>query len=335
MLLITANIVSRSRRVAAASASQTVLELAAASLSAGQCVKLSTTLLGSTLHFGSEASCFIKWGNSAYYDPTRKEIGFIGKMEGANPYHWLVYNETANTWSNSRAVWSSANATGHGYDHNTIDPATGTIYHRQYNSDSVHVWNGSWSDTATWSGSYTIVGGLSWFPGVGLIYNDGATLKRLSGGSWSNLQSFGGDSYHDFSEYNSTANALIFGGGNTSPYRKMTSNLTVSSIASPPFTIGSGATQAIAVSDPLSDRVIARDATSGAWSAYDISADTWTTLTQSSGSGASPQTGTPNLSIDTELSVIGCPVPEYGILVFIQYKGSGATAADVWVYKHS
>lgn len=315
----------------------TALGLAAASLSAGQCVKLSTSLLGNVLRFGSEGSNFIKWGSSAYYDPTRQEIGFIGKMEGSNPWHWLVYNEAANTWSNSRALWTSANASGHGYDHNTIDPSTGTVYFRPYGSDTVQVWTGSWSTLSAFGSSAEIVGGLSWFPGVGLIYNDGKGEKRYSGGSWSVVRSLGGDSYHDWSEYNSTANVLIFGGGNGSSHYKMTAGLTVTSIATAPFGIGAGETgQGVATSDPRSDRIIARNSTSGAWAQYDISADSWTTLTQSSGSGASPQTGTPNLTINDQSNhAIACAVPEYGVLVYIQYMGSGSTPANVWVYKHS
>lgn len=317
-------------------AAATVLSVAAASLAAGQCRKLSTTLLGSTLHFGAEGSNFIKWANSAYYDPTRKEIGFIGKMESSNPYHWLVYDETNNSWSNNRALWSSGNFSGHGYDHNAFDPATGTVYFRPYGDGVVRTWNGAWGTLADWVSSAEIVGGLTWFPGVGLVYNDGKGERRYSGGSWSTIRSLGGDSYHDISEHNSTANVLIFGGGNGSSYYKMTSGLTITSIASPPFGLGAGETQGLLVTDTSSDQLIARNPNDGAWAQYDISANAWTTLSQSSGNGSNPQTGLPNLGVNaTGQHVIACPVPAYGVIVFIQYKGSGSTAAEVWVYKHS
>lgn len=313
----------------------TVLATAAASLSAGQSVKLSTSLPASTLIYSSENADMIQWGGSAYYDPTRKEVGFIGKRDSSEyPYHWLVYNETANTWSNSRAVWSSANTSGHGYDHNTIDPATGTVYHRPYGSKTVQVYNGSWSTLPAWTPNTAIIGGLSWFPGVGLIYNDGAYLLRYSGGSWTTLASYGGDDYVQFSEYNSTANVLIFGGGSSGVYRKMDSSLNLSTIASPSFTLGVGSGHGLCVSDPSSGTLIAyQRASPYAWAKYTIATDTWASLTESTGDGSSPQTGTPNMPNDTNAS-IAAEIPAYGVVMFIKYNGPGSDG-EVWLYKHS
>lgn len=311
----------------------TALSAAAATIGAGQCRKLSTTLLGSTLIFGSEGANFIQWGVSAYYDPVRDEVGFIGKRDGTEAYHWLVYDEAGNSWSNSRALWSSGTTLGHGYDQNTIDPATGDVYFRDWDN-TIRKYSGSWT---SFSGPTTteVAGGLAWFPGVGLCYADGRGLQKYSDGSWSALQTRNDGSYHDFAEYNSTANVLIFGGGNSSAYYKCTSGGTVTSIASPPYTLGSAASgpHGLVVSDPNSDRLIAWNYGTD-WRQYDIGDDAWTTLTQSSGDGSSPQTGLPNLSAGASNSVVVCPVPDYGVILFIQYLGSGSTPAGVWVYKH-
>ena len=295
-------------------------------------MKLSTTLPGATLIFGAEGAPFIMWGNSAWYNPIAKEIGFIGKRDGSVPCHWLVYNEAANTWSNDRAVWSTSNTLGHGYDQNTIDPATGDVYFRDWDGNIQKYNNGSWSQI-TGPSPANVVGGLSWFQGVGLCYNDGRGLKKYSGGSWSSLQTLSGDSYHDWSEYNPTANVLIFGGGNSSTHYKCTAAESVSSIADPPFNLGGASSQGPAISVPNQDKLIAWSQDDGDWAEYDISADAWSTLTQSSGDGSSPQTGTPNLTAGINNSVIACPVDAYGVQVWIQYTGSGSNAA-VWVYKH-
>lgn len=315
----------------------TALAQAAASLSAGQSVKLATPLTGDGTIYGSEGDSILQWGDSGYYDPTRKEIGFIGKVSGsgAYPYHWLVYDEIANTWSITRPVWSSENSTGHGYDHNTIDPATGTVYFRPFDGKFVYKWNGSWSTTATWSYSTNIVGGLSWFPGVGLMYNDGWRLLLYDGSSWSEVANFETSSYHEFSEYNSTANVLIFGGGESSPLRKMTAGLAVSTLATPPFTLGSSSGKSVTTSDPNSATIIAYQKGTTNWAKYDITTDSWTSLTQCSGDGSSPANGTPNLVGDFGYFVIGIAIPQYGVIVFIQYRGAGSTPADVWLYRHS
>lgn len=307
------------------------LQSKAVQLAAGQSIRLETNITAAQL--SPEGADILQWGISAYYDPTRKEIGYIGKRDAPAPYHWLVYDETRNNWSlDPRAVWSSSNVSGHGYDHNAIDAATGTVYHREYNNNSVHVWNGSWSTLTAFSGG-DIVGGLTYFPGLGLVYNDGTGAKLYSGGSWSTVQTTSSGSYHDFSEYNSTADVLIFGGGNASSYYKMTRGLTVTSIASPSFTIGANPnTQGVACSDPNSDTIIARSAATGAWAAYDISADSWSSLTQSTGDGSSPQTGLPVLAV-TNLSAVCTPIPEYGVTLWMQFR-SGQTL-DAWLYRHT
>ena len=68
------------------------------------------------------------------------------------------------------------------------------------------------------------------------------------------------------------------------------------------------------------------------WRRYDIAADTWVAITQSSGDGASPQAGAPNLT--TYLSVIGVPIPEYGVIMFIQSAGQ-SDPGSAWLYRHS
>ncbi|TXH48524.1 MAG: hypothetical protein E6Q97_24675 [Desulfurellales bacterium] len=313
----------------------------AATLSAGQCRLLSTGLLGSTLIFSSEGANMIQWGGSMYHDTLRNEIGYIGKRDSSSyPYHWLVYDIATNAWSNSRAVWSTANVSGHGYDHNAFDPDTGRVYHREYGADYLHYWDGStWSTTAAWSGTETIVGGLCHFPGVGMVTNDGSMLRKYAGGAWSNLFTMPApaDSYHDIIEYNASANVVVFGGGNSSDYRKMTSGEVISTIATPPYTLGTSASgpQAFLVSAPGSDQYLAWDYGTLGWRQYDVSADAWTTLTQSSGDGSSPQTGLPNLASGTASSVVHVALETLGVVLFVQYRGSGSTPADVWIYKHA
>lgn len=314
------------------SGGESVLAREAATLAPGFCRRLTTHLTGADLT--GDGDEFLKWGNTGWYDPGRKEIGWIGKRASPYPYKWLVYDEVSNSWTNSRSLWSPDPAYGHGYDHSAFDPTTGTLYHRPYGSDVVHVWRGAWSSFSG-LGSAEVVGGLEWFPGVGLIYADGRSVQRYSGGLWTTIQSFGGDSYHDVAEYNAAANVVIFGGGNSSPLRKLAANMSVSLIANSPFAVGAGTGQGILVSDPSSARMIAFSRSGGGFTQYNILSNTWSSLPKSSGSGASPQAGAPALIGNAEMSAIAIEIPEYNVIMFIQYMGPGTTEAPVWLYKHS
>ncbi len=307
----------------------------AALLAPGQCIRLETGLTSAMLTM--EGSNFIQWGVSMYRDPVRREIGFIGKRDGPNPFHWAVYSESTNSWDTTRPVWSTAIVSGHGYDHNTCDPATGDVYHVPYGGNVVRKWNGSWTSLPGWSQNATACGGLSWFPGLGLFYNDGFGLIHWDGSKWTTRYTLANGSYHDFSEYNDTADVLIFGGGNGSGYYKMTRSLAVSPIPAPPgITIGANPNyHGLAVSDPNSATLIARSSPTGAWAAYNIGSNSWSSLAKSSGNGATPQRGLPPLAADTNNGPICCAIEDLGVIMFVQHQGSGSTPAEVWLYRHT
>jgi hypothetical protein len=303
----------------------TALATAAASLSAGQSVSFGT--IATNVHtYGSEGANFVQWGHSMVYDPTRRQVSFIGKRDASNPYHWLVYDEATNAWTNTRAVWSTSSYLGHGYDQNAIDPATGTHYFRSYGDNAIHVWNGSWSTLTSIPYSTEIIGGLTWFPGVGLIYNDGKGVRRYSGGAWSSLASYSGDTYTDFSEYNSTANAMIFSANGS--YYKMTSDLTISSIATPPFTISVSKTAGLAVSDPRSGNIIAYNRSSPyEWARYNFASNTWSSI----------PSGYPSIPTAADQFVNACSIPlesgQYGVMMFI--KAADGQTGTVYLYRYS
>jgi hypothetical protein len=320
----------------------TALETAAQSLAPGQCRKLKTIAANVIVYNypTTDNESFIKWASSAVYNAALYEIGFIGKMQGSDhAYHWFVYDEVANSETNTRAVWDPSNQSGHGFDHNACEPVSGTYYHRPYNATQVQKWvANTWSAMTAWSGGNTsIIGGLSWATGIGLLYNDSWNLRRWNGSAWSTLASPGIDSYHDIGEWNDICRNLVHGGGNASPLYRLNTDLTVTTLGTPPFSIGAAEGQGLYIADPSSAKAIAFRVQDGTFQEHDIRADTWSSLTRSTGSGASPQTGLPPLSISSDAStdhVIACPVPRYGVIVYIQEHGTG-TAADMWVYKHS
>jgi hypothetical protein len=310
---------------------------AAAQLSAGQSIKVATTLPASMM--SPDGFNFLQWGSSGVWDPLRREVRYIGKRYSPYPYRWLVYNEASDSWSANRQLASglSSAQSGHGYDHNTVDPTTGDHYFRSFGSTSIYVWNGAWSTLSMPSGSTDVAASISWVPGYGVVYTDSQRFQYYSGGTWRNIN--GGNaniadgSYHSISEYNAAANVLIYGAGESgSRLTKWDVQAgTYSVIATPPFNVGSSEAQGVIASAPDTDRFVAWRRSSSSWAVYDVSEDTWQSLPQSTGNGSSPQQGAPNLSSgDLGRAVIGIPISTYGVIMFIQYQEPNAS---VWLYK--
>lgn len=313
----------------------------ALTLAPGQSRRLDTGLTGENVYYTDGSNC-LQWGMSMYDAISFGEIGFIGKRDGAiYPYRWVVYDIDANAWVLDRALWSAAGAEGHGYDHNATDPTTGDVYFRSYGGEGpVRVWTRAtqtWGTTANLPANTKAAGGLTWWPGKGLFTNCGHGLNQLVSGSWVNRQvgPFPG-SYHDAMEYNATADCLIFGGGNESGYYKCNSALSVTTIATPPFRFGSNPnTQGMICSMPGRAKILARSGNDGGgvWASYDINSDTWTNnLTQSVGSGDSPQDGLPPLTVSSN-AVLAVSLESLGVIFFVQHQGVGATPAKVWIWR--
>lgn len=309
---------------------------AASSLQPGESVKVRTHLSDSVLN--TEGANFIMWASSGAWDPTRREVRFVGKRYSLYSHRFLVYSESSDAWSSDRSLPGSLTCAcnGHGYDHNAIDPTTGTNYYRGYNSHTIYAWNGSWSEIPPIpSGSIDIASSISWVNGLGLVYVDKYKFIYFNGSSWQSLGSPPAVNYHNVSEYNPTSNTLIYGGGNgVNAMWKLDANRSISRIKDPPFPQGASETQTVLTSDPSSDQFISWQKRSTTWAAYDVSSDSWSTLQRSTGDGSTPSRGVPNLSSsDTAGAAIGIPISTYGVIMYVQYTGGGE--AGVWLYKHS
>jgi hypothetical protein len=329
------------RTVAMSPAPSTTLATMAASLGAGQS-RFFGTVPAALLNIDGNGFSLLQYASSGVYDPIRKEAGFIGKRSSNGaPYRWLLYDEVNNTWSiTSRAVHPSmqSNQNGHGYDHHTIDPVTGIHYVKQYDSNVVHVWNGSWQADTTAMTNECDAATITWHPTLGIFYADTRICRTYSGGVWTDRATLtaGLAQNHTVSAYNTVSNILIFGSGNNDgTMRKITSAGVVSTIATPPFNVGSSESQGLLAEDPTGRGFIGRDKNTGSWTFYNPDTDAWSSLTQSTGSGASPQNGLPNLaSGGTTVHSLSITIPQYNCIMYIQYAGS-AVGANVWLYRHT
>lgn len=310
----------------------TALAQAAATLSANQSLLFGTVPSGIIASDGAPNTAY---GSSGVYDPIGKQVKYLGKRNSIFQYRLLVYDEAINAWSldSNLPPGTGSAQNGHGYDHNALDPSTGDHYFRPYNDTNVYKWtSGTWSSLPVLANEDDAAS-LAWFPGVGLIYADCRLIRKFAGGSWTDIATgLAASQNHTIAEYNATANVLIFGAGNCNEttLRKMTSGEVITTIASAPFEVGSSELQGLLASVPNEDTYLGWKKTSTSWSLYDVSADNWSPVTQSTGNGATPQTGTPN--IDGFFHCIGIPIDDYDVIMYV--CGSGTGAGEVWIYKH-
>lgn len=317
----------------------TALETAATSLTAGYSIKLGT-VPASVLVASGESFNHLQWGNSAVYEPNSKKVHWIGKRQSTFSYHWLVYDEATDTWSLDASALPSLGTIGHGYDHMAVDPSTGDVYHRPYNSKTIQKWNGtSWSALTAFTPGMEAVATISYATGLGLFFSSKDTARYYNG-SWNELANTGlaSNTANHVSAYNSSSGYIIFGGGNQATMLKLdVDTLAMSSIAAPPFRMGIGENpgQGVFIEDPASDKFIGFNKVDNAWTEYDPVADQWNTLTQSTGNGATEQLGTPALATynSTENAVVAVPISAHGVVMYIQ--ANGVQDGDAWLYKHN
>src|SRR2546423_12409652 len=94
----------------------------------------------------------LNYADKGLWNPNTREMFFLGKGAGGGLFKFLSYTESSNQWvQQPKPYWDcspSDTCLGHGYEHSTIDPATGNIYWRPYGSNVVYKWTRS---TKTWS----------------------------------------------------------------------------------------------------------------------------------------------------------------------------------------
>lgn len=326
--------------------SLSALATAANQLGPGQSIKFAD-LPEALLEFGAENADFIKYGSSGVWDPVRKQARFIGRRQSNGfAYHGLVYTESSDEWANDFPLWSTDTVpSGHGYDHNAINPANGHHFFRVYNSNEVYEEDGAgnWAQLPALLAGWQIAGGLTYVLGVGLLYNDRNTLQLLTdgAGAWVEIEDLGIDvqAYHTVSQYNPIAELMVFGAGNADKALKsMDLDQVLADIPTPAIELGSSEDQGVFTHDPNSDEFFGWQKATSSWQAWGPGDLSWRNLTQSSGNGSSPQNGPPNLDTSaTGRPCIAIPIPahdgmDHGVTMWIQSLGG---AGHTWLYRHS
>jgi len=302
------------------------------SMSAGQWLQLNITGLSTGL-FVDGSNNTLDYMDKGGHDPVRKQVRFIGQAHvGDQRFH--QYDEATNTFSNlSDPPWDGVvgypGYLGHGYQHNTVDPATGDFYYHEYNSTKVYRLNrstGAWS-TLTCPNT-EITGGLEWLPSIGtqggLILLLGQSCHRWdkATNTWSTpaSSSLTGLTYHTVAVRSVPNNVVIVGGGNAG--RKLWKiGATGGVTAIPDCPTGVGIGTSVTTACPVSGNILVIGSNSDAFK-FSVGSNAWSTLSMS----GAPAFG----NVGTGSQIVAVPMPAYGVIMFIFGRSPSA-----WLYKHA
>ena len=289
---------------------------------------------GSLLASCTSGSTILEWSNKGSWNPIGKKAHFVGQGHVSCAKH-IVYDETSDQWSTA-ANPSGIGSFGHGYEHNTVNPATGDIYYRNYSSDRIEKFSagtGGWSSVPNVGTSVQVAGAVEYFPDAGgMLFVDGdfgVYFLNTQSGQWtlvanttivhdSSLPTLSMGSLHNFASYNPQDQAVYFGGGDGSrSFYKIDRQLRITSAANSPVTIGIHS--AMTVPDPASGAQLVFG-NNGQLYSYNSANDSW-----------SNQGGheVMNNALDWRIAI---PITSHGVIMFLAWNFDNS---KVLLYRHA
>jgi len=316
----------------------------------------------SMLGVGGVSGTMIHFSNSMPWNPFSKVIEIIGEDHNYGHLRYVRYDVATNAFVLVADDAGLGSGVAHGYDHTTVNPFTGDLYHRLYSgftgtissrkkllaaSSFVALPDISAADqvaigTTWWSGSFTGAG----TQGAFMIFNSGNATGNANDGqiiaynpltnTWFYNQqgrapnyAANGSTYHSVMEYSPLKNVAVYGGGNAAPNRLWRLNSDGSFIPMPnvPAGKGVGIQQGLLVNEPVTGNFLLLSA-GELWELNPSGSGTWTQQTGSRvppGAVGVPGPGTPE-------AVIVSSISDYGVVAFITQPSH--TGATFFLYKH-
>jgi hypothetical protein len=326
----------------------------------GTWAQLNVSNQNAILGVGGVSGTMLHFCNSMPWNPQSKVIEIIGMDHNYPSLRHVRYDVATNTFI--LVADNAGLATGHGYDHNTVNPFTGDLYHRLYSGftgtiqSRRKVLNGS-SFTAlpNVSAADQVAIGATWWSGpfVGggaqgsfMIFNSGNAQGNSNDGqilaynpltnTWFYNQEgkapfYGsGSTYHSLIEYSPNKNVAVYGGGNVASNRlwRISSDGSVLAMPNVPAGKGVGVQQGLLVNEPVTGNFLVLSA-GELWELNPNGSGTWA---QQTGTRTPPNgVGIPGPAPQDD-AVIASSISDYGVVVFItQPNQNGAT---FFIYKH-
>lgn len=294
---------------------------------------------GKFLETASPGKSVLQWADKATWDPKTRQFRFLGSPH-YEPFKHIIYAEADNAWRAGPLPFPPDTLV-HGYEHNTIDAATGESYFREYGTTKVFKYSpatNSWSSLPSIpSQSIQCCGALEWFPERhGLLFVDGdwgVFFFDAGAQKWTriantkvkldaNAPQCPMGSYSNFASYSPKQKVVLFGGGGSSAIYRLDASGKITKLAKAPIELGIGSS--IVTVDPVSGKHLVFGGDKSFWE-YDVSADAWRSL----GASCAPIFDAPNTP--AVFDIVAAPVSTYGVIMFVKYSPG---QAKVYLYKH-
>jgi chitodextrinase len=277
------------------------------------------------------------------WDCAHKKLQFAGTSHSPHPFGptpgaggLITWDDATNQWTKESYSWSSDDQ-GHSYYHVTINPNSGNLYYRNFNSVRVMLRVYGTTGQASWvygqvadvpSRANQVAGGLEWFSELnngngGLVFVDqqGASWSNAALTSWSNAPPLLSGDFHNWSAH---AGGFVYWGGGfsntagsslTVMYRLSATGIAAKMPDTPmPAAVNGG--PAIVLAHPNGSDLLLVGVKAGD-PVFRFDGSAWTNV-------GTQQIGPP--------AFIGFPIPDYGVVVFLQTTDGIGTPKAV-VYK--
>jgi hypothetical protein len=271
------------------------------------------------------------WCNSGVWNPVAHKMQWVGGPGTccATPatYQLITYNEATDTWSIAATPYEGS---GHSYDGNAMDPATGVHYFGKKDELAVKTWNGSsWGALPDLPWSATTPS-MAWFPDInngkgGLLFlSEAGRLAWYDGTKWTVITGLTGlaqGSYNTFAEYNSVQKVVWLGAGNGTDKvsYKVDAQLKVTRMKDAPISLNNSSS--LQAADVRSGMYFVVNLTDHTYWEYDIANDIWAQITD--------MTGTP--VEDHSYNTLIVPLPEHGAIMLFRHYWE---YRNIYIYKH-
>ncbi|MFO1217470.1 MAG: hypothetical protein U1E89_03695 [Burkholderiaceae bacterium] len=285
---------------------------------------------------GDCADNILNYADKGLWNPNTREIHYIGQGHGGRELKFITYNDASGKWTReAKPEWDCSPAQGcyslvHGYEATTLDPATGNIYARKFNSTAVYKWTRS---SKTWTQlpaapNPAVAVALQYFPemgGVVLVGGGEVHFYSESQAKWTTLATgLAMGPYHNVASYNALYKAVILGGGNdSSSLYKLTSSGALGVIAAAPAAVAVGTS--LFTVDPASGKHLLFSV-SGGFFEYDVVSNRWNTLSTS----GVPILRSGSYAVDDRVAIA---ISTYGLIAFLVFDGSDST--KMYLYRHA
>jgi hypothetical protein len=275
----------------------------------------------------------LEYGSQAIYDPVRKKVRYLGGPHSGK-MKCLEYDEATNQWG--ECPLPDGAAYGHGWDHNTVDPATGDHYILRYLTNSFRRWDGArWNPIA--NDDQCLFGyeepaiGLTWDSRRGALvdFSDsgGVCLWTKAADKWRRLGKPSGvtASYHFTARFHPPSGLIWLTDGNNGSLNhwKVDTDDRIRALSPAPLNLGCcGQGGVLSTYDYRSGKMIVVHPSSNRWFQYDIVNDSW------------QQFENPlKLSDDIYIEGIVASIERYGTILYVMSRPTGHTP-QAFLYKH-